>query len=96
VEPARFNNKAAEVAGKSMEAIEINKHILHVRGELIRHYNLLKAQGPTVTPTMLKNAYQGVGIEKKTLIGNNLRLRKRTLYIAKPVRLTSAQNAVNL
>ena len=68
VEPARFNNKAAEVAGKSMEAIEINKHILHVRGELIRHYNLLKAQGPTVTPTMLKNAYQGVGIEKKTLI----------------------------
>lgn len=68
VEPARFNNKAAEVAGKSMEAIEINKHILHVRGELIRHYNLLKAQGPTITPTMLKNAYQGVNIEKKTLI----------------------------
>ncbi|WP_436489300.1 site-specific integrase [Chitinophaga sp. ARDCPP14] len=68
VEPARFNNKAAEVAGKSMEAIEINKHILHVRGELIRHYNLLKAQGPTITPTMLKNAYLGVHIEKKTLI----------------------------
>jgi len=68
VEPARFNNKAAEVAGKSMEAIEINKHILHVRGELIRHYNLLKAEGPTVTPTMIKNAYQGIHREKKTLI----------------------------
>lgn len=68
VESSRFNNKAAEVAGKSMEAIEINKHILHVRGELIRHYNLLKAQGPTITPTMLKNAYQGVHLEKKTLI----------------------------
>ena len=68
VEPEKFNNKAAEVAGKSMEAIEINKHLLHVRGELIRHYNLLKAQAPTVTPAILKNAYLGVHIEKKTLI----------------------------
>lgn len=66
--PEKFNNKAAEISGKSLEAIEINKHILFVRSEMIRHYNLLKAQGPTITPTMIKNAYLGIGREKKTLI----------------------------
>jgi len=38
VEPQKFNHKAAEVTGRSPEVIEINKHILHVRMELIRHY----------------------------------------------------------
>jgi len=68
VDPKKFNRKAAEVTGKSTEAIEINKHILYVKGELIRHYNLLKEQGPTITPTMLKNAYLGIDKDKKTLL----------------------------
>jgi hypothetical protein len=29
---------------------------------------ILNAQGPTITPTMLKSAYQGVRVEKNTLI----------------------------
>ncbi|KAA2239121.1 site-specific integrase [Chitinophaga agrisoli] len=68
IDPQKFNRKAAEVTGKSLEAIEINKHILHVRGELIRYYNLLKAEGPTVTPRMIANAFQGIGKERKTLL----------------------------
>lgn len=68
VDSKKFNRKAAELTGKSTETIEINKHILYVKGELIRHYNLLKEQGPTITPTMLKNAYLGIDKDKKTLL----------------------------
>ena len=66
VDPGKFKNE--QVIGKSPEVIEINKQILHVRSELLRHYNLLKAQSPTVTPTMIKNAHLGIGTEKKTLL----------------------------
>lgn len=68
VDSKRFDHKAVQVIGKSTEAIEINKHLLHVKGELIRHYNLLKQEGPTITPTMLKNAYLGIDRERKTLL----------------------------
>jgi len=39
VHPSKFDAKAAIIIGKSAEAIEINKHILHVRSELLRHSN---------------------------------------------------------
>jgi len=68
VDPNKFDRKAAQITGKSLEAIEINKHIFHVKGELIRHYNLLKDQGADITPTLLKNAYLGIQQEKKTLL----------------------------
>ncbi|MGN7722265.1 site-specific integrase [Chitinophaga sp. 22620] len=68
VEPHKFDTKSGMIAGKTPEAVEINKHIFHVRNELIRHYNLLKSQGAIVTPSMLKNAYLGIGTEKRTLL----------------------------
>ncbi|QJB42447.1 site-specific integrase [Chitinophaga oryzae] len=68
VDPAKFNKEAGIFMGKSAEAIEINNQLQHVRGELLRHYNLLKKQGSTVTPTMIKNAYLGVHQEKQTLL----------------------------
>ena len=66
VDPGKFKND--QVVGRSTEAIEINKQILHVRSELLRHYNLLKAQSSTITPTMIKNAHLGIGTERKTLL----------------------------
>lgn len=63
MDPGKFKNE--QVIGKSPEVIEINKQILHVRSELLRHYNLLKAQSTTVTPTMIKNAHLGIGTEKR-------------------------------
>nr|WP_188316221.1 site-specific integrase [Chitinophaga agrisoli] len=68
VDPKKFDRKTGTLAGKSMEATEINNYILQVRGELLRHYNLLKDQHPAVTPTMLKNAFFGIQREKKTLM----------------------------
>lgn len=68
VDPSKFDKKASAVIGRSAEVIEINNQIQHVRGELLRHYNLLKKQGSTVTPTMIKNAYLGVHQEKQTLL----------------------------
>ncbi|PSL44965.1 site-specific recombinase XerD [Chitinophaga niastensis] len=68
IDPKKFDKKAAAIIGKSAEAIEINTQIQHVKSELLRHYNLLKAQGPTVTPTMIKNAHLCINQEKKTLI----------------------------
>ncbi|WP_185937424.1 phage integrase SAM-like domain-containing protein [Chitinophaga polysaccharea] len=54
--------------GRSIEVIEINDQLLHVKGELLCHYNLLKKQGSAVVPTMIKNAYLGVHQEKQTLL----------------------------
>ncbi|RBL90445.1 site-specific integrase [Chitinophaga flava] len=68
VDPSKFNKKAGAVVGKSAEAIEINNQIQHVKNELLRHYNLLKKRGATVTPTMIKNAHLGVNQEKQTLL----------------------------
>ncbi|MFY0255922.1 site-specific integrase [Chitinophaga sp. 30R24] len=68
VEPSKFNKDAGAIVGKSAEAIEINKHLQHVKTELIRHYNLLKAVDDTVTPTMIKNSYNGINREKRTLL----------------------------
>lgn len=68
VDPSKFDKRAGAVMGRSTEVIEINNQLLHVRGELLRHYNLLKKQGSTVTPTMIKNAYLGVHQERQTLL----------------------------
>ncbi len=68
VDPTKFNKEAGSIVGKSAEAIEINKHLQHVKSELIRHYNLLKDVDPTVTPTMIKNAYNGINRDKRTLL----------------------------
>lgn len=68
VDPTKFNKESGTVTGKSAEAIEINNHLLHVRSELLRHYNLLKKHGETVTPAMIKNEYLGVKQEKQTLL----------------------------
>lgn len=68
IDPKKFDKKAAAIIGKSAEAIEINTQIQHVKSELLRHYNLLKAQGSTVTPTMIKNAHLCINQEKKTLM----------------------------
>ncbi len=68
VEPEKFNKETGSIIGRSEEAIEINKHLQHVRSELIRHYNLLKAIDPVVTPTMIKNSYNGILSGKRTLL----------------------------
>jgi site-specific recombinase XerD len=68
VDPAKFNKDAGLIVGQSAEAIEINRHLQHVKSELIRHYNILKTLDPVVTPTMIKNAYKGIRREKRTLL----------------------------
>ena len=50
VDPSKFDKRSSAVIGRSAEVIEINNQIQHVKGELLRHYNLLKKQGTTVTP----------------------------------------------
>ena len=66
VEPVGFNNKAAEVARESMDAIEINNIFCMLGENKYGIINLLKAQGRNYCPTMLKNTYQGVNIEKRS------------------------------
>ncbi|MDQ0109156.1 site-specific recombinase XerD [Chitinophaga terrae (ex Kim and Jung 2007)] len=68
VEPSKFNKEAGIIIGKSAEAIEINRYLQHVKSELIRHYNQLKALDPVVTATMIKNSYNGINREKRTLL----------------------------
>lgn len=68
VEPERFDNKSASIAGRTAEVVEINKHIAHVRSKFVRHYNLLQEKGVDVTAAVLMNAYKGIAREKKTIL----------------------------
>lgn len=68
VEPEKFDNKAATISGRTAEVVEINKHIMHVRAELVRHYNALREKGVSVTSALLLNAYKGIAREKKTIL----------------------------
>ncbi|WP_298741033.1 hypothetical protein [uncultured Chitinophaga sp.] len=68
VDPSKFNKEAGIITGKSAEAIEVNRYLQQVKSELIRHYNQLKALDPVVTATMIKNSYNGINREKRTLL----------------------------
>lgn len=68
IEPEKFDKKSATIAGRTAEVIEINKHIMHVRAELVQHYNALREKGVAVTSAVLLNAFKGITREKKTIL----------------------------
>lgn len=68
VDPEKFDSKSQTIAGRTAEVVEINKHIMHVRAELVRHYNALREKGVIVTSAVLLNAYKGIAREKKTIL----------------------------
>lgn len=68
VSPEKFDSKAGAVLGRTEEAATINRQLVRVRSELLRHYYSLKDNDKVVTSAILKNAYLGIDIEKKTFL----------------------------
>ncbi|WP_295119313.1 site-specific integrase [uncultured Chitinophaga sp.] len=66
--PEKFDSKAGAVLGRTEEAATINRQLVRVRSELLRHYYSLKDNDKVVTSAILKNAYLGIDIEKKTFL----------------------------
>ena len=55
--------------GKSKEAREINFALDDIKAQIIKHYQRLSDREAFVTAEMVRNAYQGIGNEYKTLLG---------------------------
>lgn len=68
VPPEKFDSKAGIVLGRTDDAATINRQLVRVRSELLRHYYSLKDNDKVVTAAILKNAYQGIDIEKKSFL----------------------------
>ena len=64
-----WDAKGNRAKGKSREAREINLALDNIKAQIIRHYQRLSDREAFVTAEMVRNAFQGLGTEYKTLLG---------------------------
>ena len=63
-----WDTKANKVKGKSKEARDINFALDNIKAQLIKHYQRISDREAFVTAEMVRNAYQGIGMEYETLL----------------------------
>ena len=54
--------------GRSREALQINRDLDNIKAQIIKHYQHLSDREAFVTAEMIRNSYQGFGIEYETLL----------------------------
>ncbi len=64
-----WDAKGNRAKGKSKEARDINLALDNIKAQIIKHYQRLSDREAYVTAEMVRNAYQGIGTEYKTLLG---------------------------
>lgn len=64
-----WDAKGNRAKGKSREAREINLALDNIKAQIIRHYQRLSDREAFVTAEMVRNTFQGLGTEYKTLLG---------------------------
>lgn len=67
VDPGLWDAEGQFVKGKTEEAQMINRRLALIKGELHKKYLQLEALGKPITAEILKNLYQGVDENRKTL-----------------------------
>lgn len=68
VDPKFWDAKNNSVSDACPEARSINDHLILVKAELLKHYNVLLTTKDLVTPEDVKNSYKGIAETKKTFI----------------------------
>ena len=60
--------KGNKAKGKSREARDINLALDNIKAQIIKHYQRISDREAFVTAEMVRNAYQGIGMEYETLL----------------------------
>jgi len=60
--------KGNKAKGKSREARDINLALDNIKAQIIKHYQRIFDREAFVTAEMVRNAYQGIGMEYETLL----------------------------
>jgi len=60
--------KGNKAKGKSREARDINLVLDNIKAQIIKHYQRISDREAFVTAEMVRNAYQGIGMEYETLL----------------------------
>ncbi len=60
--------KGNKAKGKSREARDINLALDNIKAQIIKHYRRISDRETFVTAEMVRNAYQGIGMEYETLL----------------------------
>ena len=68
VTKAIWDAKGNRANGKSKEAKEVNFALDNIKTQIAKHYQRLSDREAFVTAEMVRNAYQGIGIEYETLL----------------------------
>lgn len=64
-----WDAKGNRAKGKSVEARETNLALDNIKAQIIKHYQRISDREAYVTAEMVRNAYQGIGCEYKTILG---------------------------
>ena len=68
VTKAIWDAKGNRAIGKSKEAKEVNFALDNIKAQITKHYQRLSDREAFVTAEMVRNAYQGIGMEYETLL----------------------------
>ena len=68
VTKAIWDAKGNRAIGKSKEAKEVNFALDNIKAQIAKHYQRLSDREAFVTAEMVRNAYQGIGMEYETLL----------------------------
>ena len=63
-----WDPKAGRVTGQTKEALQLNRYLEGVKGQLISHYRNLSESNEVVTATMLRDALLGYDVKNDTLL----------------------------
>ncbi len=63
-----WDAKGNKAKGKSREARDINLALDNIKAQIIKHYQRISDREAFVTAEMVRNAYQGIGMEYETLL----------------------------
>ncbi len=67
VSKAIWDAKGNRAKGRSKEAKEVNFALDNIKAQITKHYQRLSDREAFVTAEMVRNAYQGIGMEYETL-----------------------------
>ena len=68
VSPDIWDPKAGRATGQTKEALQLNRYLDSIKGQLITHYHRLAEANEVVTAHMIKDAFLGTDVKTNTLL----------------------------
>ena len=68
VSSAIWDPKSGRAKGQTKEALQLNRYLDSIKGQMITHYHSLSEANEIVTASMLRDAFLGTNIKNNTLL----------------------------